>query len=219
MSAGRFSWRRLHIWGPKKERNFLMWGLTHIAQSHWHIVASRNCQKIHQQRNPMRWGGRFTSCNPSHGYWHPEFVWQLSDGRSNNLRLHHDHRKRGSYGVAICSRGHSSSVAARRHWSCSEDYWSMRGALNSAFENWIIGDGFSSGRIGCWTTGQRSARKSQPSHDQYLALCNTQDRRRYRRRSCEGREGYRRGYQTTTQVCPYKLWSEKLADDIIALWR
>ena len=97
--------------------NLLRWAPVYVAQSHWHIAAFRNLRKNLQRssqeehpsriklwnRNPMRWGCRLISCNPSDGYLHSEIVWKLSNGHSNNYRLHQGHRKRGSYSVAIRS--------------------------------------------------------------------------------------------------------------------
>jgi len=83
-------------------------------------------------------------------YLRPEFGKSSCERPNNNVcqdvygadknRLHHGHRKRGSNAVAICSWGHVNSFSARGHWGCTEDYSSMRGSLNSTFEDWTTID-------------------------------------------------------------------------------
>lgn len=50
------------------------------------------------------------------------------------------------------------------------------------------------GHIGFWKKGERAARKSRPSHDQYLAPCNTPEWRKWWGESCEGCKGSQRRY-------------------------
>ena len=61
-----------------------------------------------------------------------EIAWKR---RANKDRLRRVHRERGSNPVSICSFNDPSSVPERGHWSCTEDYSSMRGSLNPIFEH------------------------------------------------------------------------------------
>ena len=83
-----------------------------------------------------------THCKLSDEHLNPDIVWKQSYGCSNNNRVYHGERETGSKTAAICSRGYTSSVAARRNWSCAENSWSMRGSLNSTLEGCDRIEGF-----------------------------------------------------------------------------
>ena len=134
---------------PRKKvgsRNFLRWAPIYVTQSHWHAAASRNRkenQRSSQQqrllrmwwsRNPMRWGGWYTFCDFSDVHIGSEIGWKFTEHRSKEDRLRYSHRGRGSIPGSNNSFSDPSSVPERGHYRCTEDYSTMRGWLNSAFE-------------------------------------------------------------------------------------
>ena len=64
-----------------------------------------------------------------------EFARKLKERCSNKNRIRYSHRERGSNPGSICSISDPSSILGRGHWTCTEDYPSMRGSLSSAFED------------------------------------------------------------------------------------
>ena len=135
---------------PRKKvrrRKLLRWAPIYVAESHWHTAASRNWKvhlRLSQQqrllrslwsRNPMKWVGRFTSCDLTNVHLDSGIAWKHTERCSNKNRLRYNHRERGFISGPICSFSDRSSVLERRHRSCTEDYSSMRGSLGSAFED------------------------------------------------------------------------------------
>ena len=64
-----------------------------------------------------------------------EFARKLKERCSNKNRIRYNYRESGSNPGSICSFSDLSSILGRGHWTCTEDYPSMRGSLSSAFED------------------------------------------------------------------------------------
>ena len=138
---------------------------THIAVFRYQKVHLRSSQqqrllRILCGRNPMRWYG---SVHVLGSPWHPipidsEIIWKLKKPHSNKNSLRYGNCERSSNPGSICSFNDPSSVLERGHWSCTEDYPSLRGSLNSdpwrLQDNWLI---YSPGSIDGWTKSQRAA--------------------------------------------------------------
>ena len=82
----------------------------------------------------MRWDGHFKTYNFSDVHIDSAIGWNFTGCRSNKNGLCHGHRERSANAGSICSFSNSSSVLARGHWRCTEDYSTVRGSSNSAFE-------------------------------------------------------------------------------------
>ena len=185
-------------------------------KSHWLIGASRICWKIRhsssQQRlekhslwslNLMRWGVVWWPVNSLTDIWFQKLSESSRTGVPTKLEY------TATTGEEVLTLLQSAAgvmpvpllqdairVALKVIQLCEVGWippWKVARQLMKMF---------SSGRIGCWTKGQRAARKGRPSHDRYLTPCNTQEWRWERGGSCNDYEEYRRGYQGTCQVRP-----------------
>ena len=147
MYAGCFSWCRLHMpWGSKKGTTETE--LPEVSANHLCCAISLTRSWIQEsplaivpgttfaegpKRYEVRHLGRFTSYDLSDGPYGTEIAWKLKERRTNKNWLLCCHRESGSNPCSIGSFSHPSSVPECSHWSCTEDYSSMRGSLNSAF--------------------------------------------------------------------------------------
>ena len=89
---------------------------------------------VEPKANEVRWSIHILR-SLSDVYMDSEIARRLTERRSNKIRLRYNHSERGFNHGSICSFSGPSSVPGRGHWNCTEDYSSMRGWLNSAFED------------------------------------------------------------------------------------
>ena len=130
----------------KCQWSFLRWAPIYVSKYYGQTAASRNWKvnlrssqqqrllRLLWSRNPMRWEGRFTSCDFSDVHMDSEIGWKLTERCSNKNWLCYGHRERSSNPGSVCSFCDPGSIPERGHWRCAEDYPSMRGSLNPVCE-------------------------------------------------------------------------------------
>ena len=151
MFAGCFSWCRLHMpWGAKKEGTETKLpevsanlccpiSLTHCCiqnlESTLAVVPATMFSENDTGPKPSEVSRGVHVLRSLSDINDLEIAWKLAEHRANKDSLRRVHRERDSNPVSICGFNDPSSVPEGGHWSCTEDYSSMRGSLNPTFEH------------------------------------------------------------------------------------